>query len=327
MDKVLIEDASLDLLELFEQVSQEAKTEKNAVPPINKMIYWWTRKPLVVGRAMTLASTLSDIKDVKALLGDLNGTRRNFHHIPDNTKYAQKLGRDPKSIKVLDPFGGAGNLAFPASQLGLDVTVSDYNPLAYLIEKSVLEYPAKYGANLAADFEKYAKLVIEKTKEECGRFFKENHLTYLWCWCILCPHCGQRVPLTNQMYIVNTPKKKIGIKFIPKDKNFTIELVQKMSDSEGKKFTQKGGSAKCISCTNTIDYDSMTLDISKNKDREMIAIQIQNKNTRDYVTPTQEDKKLYRNAVDYFKSKFTEFEKKNLLPNDNISAKIGRAHV
>jgi len=160
LDKVLIEDASLELLELFEQVSEEAKREKNAVPPINKMIYWWTRKPLVVGRAMVLASTLKNINDVKSLLGDLNHERRTFHHIPDITKYTQKLGKNPKEIKVLDPFGGAGNLVFPAVQLGLDVTISDYNPLAYLIERSVLEFPAKYGLNLAADFEKYAKLVI-----------------------------------------------------------------------------------------------------------------------------------------------------------------------
>jgi len=46
---------------------------------------------------------------------------------------------------------------------------------------------------------------------------------------------------------------------------------------EGKKYTQKGGSALCISCKNSIDNKTMTTDISKNKDRDMIAIQIQKK--------------------------------------------------
>ena len=91
MDKVLIEDASLELLELFEQVSEEAKKEKNAVPPITKMIYWWTRKPLIVGRAMTLTSTLQNINDVKSLIGTLNQKKRAFHHIPDLTKYTTVL--------------------------------------------------------------------------------------------------------------------------------------------------------------------------------------------------------------------------------------------
>ena len=317
MNHAVIEDASIELLELFDEVSKEAKIEKNAVPPINKMIYWWTRKPLIVGRVMALASTLDNIKDVKSLLG-LDSDKRSYQYVPDVTKYKQKIGIDPKKIKVLDPFAGAGSLAFPAVQLGLDVTVSDYNPLAYLIEKSVLEFPTKYGTDLAADVEKYANLLIQKTSDEVGRFFKSNQLVYMWCWCIKCPHCKQRLPLTNHMYIVNTSKKKIGIKIIPKNKDFVIEIVHNITESEGKKLTQKGGTAICISCKNSIDYKTMTDDISKNKDREMIAIQIQKTKGREYITPSKEDKKLYPDAVKYFESKRKEFEKEDLIPKENI---------
>ena len=319
MKKALIEDASIELLELFDKVSEEAKIEKNAIPPINKMIYWWTRKPLIVGRAMALASTLDNIKDVKSLLG-LDSDKRSYQYVPDVTKYKQKIGIDPNKIKVLDPFAGAGSLAFPAVQLGLDVTTSDYNPLAYLIEKSVLEFPAKYGVNLATDVEKYAKLAIAKTRTEGGKFFKENHLVHLWCWCIICPHCKQRFPLTNHRYIVNTPKKKIGIKIIPKNKDFTIEIINNMPELDGKKFTQKDGSAICISCKNSIDYKTMTEDISKNKDREMIAIQIQKANGREYVIPTKEDKKIHQDAVKYFELNKKIFEKDDLIPKENILA-------
>ncbi len=317
MKHALIEDATIELLELFDEVSKEAKIEKLAVPPINKMIYWWTRKPLIVGRAMALTSTLDDIKDVKSLLG-LDSDKRSYQYVPDITKYKQKIGVDPKSIKVLDPFAGAGSLVFPAAQLELDLTVSDYNPLAYLIERSVLEFPAKYGMDLAADFEKYASLLIQKTSDEVGKFFKSNQLIYIWCWCINCPHCKQRFPLTNHMWIAKTPKKKIGIKIIPKNKDFTIEIIHNITESEGKKFTQKGGTAICISCKNSIDYKTMTNDISKNKDREMIVIQIQKLKDRDYVLPTNEDKKLYQDAVKYFESKRKDFEKENLIPNENI---------
>ena len=243
MKKALIEDASVELLELFDKVSKEAKIEKSAIPPINKMIYWWTRKPLVVGRAMALASTLDNIEDVKSLLG-LNTENRAYKYIPDKTIFAKKLGIDPKEIQVLDPFGGAGNLVFPAVELGLDVSISDYNPLAYLIEKSVLEFPQKYGVNMSADIKKYGEQVIKKTNDEIGHFFKLNNLVYLWCWCIICPHCGQRLPLTSQMYIAKTSKKKIGIKIIPKNKDFVIELINNISESDAKKFTKKGKVSK-----------------------------------------------------------------------------------
>ena len=317
MKKALIEDASVELLELFDKVSKEAKIEKSAIPPINKMIYWWTRKPLVVGRAMALASTLDNIEDVKSLLG-LNTENRAYKYIPDKTIFAKKLGIDPKEIQVLDPFGGAGNLVFPAVELGLDVSISDYNPLAYLIEKSVLEFPQKYGVNMSADIKKYGEQVIKKTNDEIGHFFKLNNLVYLWCWCIICPHCGQRLPLTSQMYIAKTSKKKIGIKIIPKNKDFVIELINNISESDAKKFTKKGRNAICISCKNSIDYKTITKDISENKDKEIIVIQIQNNKNRDYVIPTSEDKKLYDECIKYFDLKEEEFKKNDLIPNDYI---------
>ncbi len=317
MKHVVIEDASVELLELFDEVSNEAKIEKNAVPPINKMIYWWTRKPLIVGRAMALASTLDNIKDVRTLLG-LDSNKRAYQYVPDVTIYKRKIGLDPKNIKLLDPFAGAGSLVFPAIQLGMDVTVSDYNPLAHLIERSILEFPAKYGIKLRDDYEKYANELIEKTNNEVGKFFKQDHLIYMWSWCIRCPHCEQRFPLTNHMYIANTPKKKIGVKFIPKNKDFSVEIIKNISESEGKNFTQKGGTAICISCKNSIDYKSMMHDISKNKDREMICIQIQKNKGREYITPTKEDKKLYNDAVLYFESKRKDFEKEDLIPKEKI---------
>lgn len=319
MKHALIEDASIELLELFDEVSKGAKIEKSTIPPINKMNYWWARKPLIVGRAMILASTLDNIQDVRSFLG-LDSKNRAYQYVPNTISYENKIGINPKKINILDPFAGAGSLAFPAVQLGLNVTISDINPLAYVIEKSILEYPGKYGIDLATDFKKYVKLLLEKTDVDCSKFFTKNHLIYFWCWCIRCPHCEQRVPLTNQMYLAKTAKKKIGIKIIPKNKEFTIEIVHNIIESEDKKFTQKGGSGICISCKNSIDYKTITTDISKNKDREMIVIQIQKNKWGEFIIPTKEDKKLYEDAVKFLKLKQEEFKKEDWIPTELIKA-------
>jgi putative DNA methylase len=314
----VIEDASIELLELFDRVSKEARIEKNAVPPINKMTYWWTRKPLIVGRAMALASTLDNIEDVKSLLG-LNTENRAYQYIPDNTLFAKKLGVDPKEIKVLDPFGGSGNLLFASTQFGLDTTCSDYNPLAYLISKGTLEYPGKYGKELISNYEKLAKDVIEKTKKDLGHFFQPNHLSYLWVWCIQCPHCDQRVPLTNQMLIGKFPEKNIGVRFdVTDDKNFKTTIIRNMTLEEGKQFTQKQGKATCISCKNSISNENITDGITTKKDREMIAIIIRKNNKREFISPNEEDTKMYLAAVKYFESQKKEFEKIDLIPTEPI---------
>ena len=325
MKKTAIEGASFDMLELFESVSIEAKQEKFAVPPINKMVYYWTRKPLIVGRAVALASTLDNVDDIKSLLG-IYGDKRAYTRTVDQNMYKKKLGKEPENIKVLDPFAGTGNLMFPAVELGLDVTCSDYNPLAYLIEKSSLEIPSSNHLSLAKDFEDAAIQIINETENELKGFYEPKHLTYLWVWCVSCPHCSQRVPLANQMYVAK--KRKIGVRFsTTADKNFTTEIVRNMSETEGTSFTQKRGKAQCISCSNALSYDSMVQDIKKNKDREMIAIQIQKSKGRDYILPTNKDRQQYLNAVEHFKAKRGKFEKDDLIPNEKILATNRKRHT
>lgn len=72
MDKTLMDNKSVEHLKLFADVSEEARKEKLGRPPISEMIYWWTRKPLIVGRTVTLLSLLpenTNLADVKPLLG------------------------------------------------------------------------------------------------------------------------------------------------------------------------------------------------------------------------------------------------------------------
>ena len=327
MKKSLIEEPTIELLELFDQVSEEARIEKLAIPAINKMMYYWTRKPLIVGRAVVLASTLDNIEDVRSLL-QLNREKRAYTYSPDVGVYKKKLGQDPSEIKVLDPFGGAGNLMFPVAELGLDCTCSDYNPVAYLLEKAVLEYPTKYGTKLAEDFEKYAKQVIEMTEKEVGQFYNKNDMVYLWVWCIKCPHCSQRVPLTNQMWIANTTKKKIGIRFhVTSDKNFTTELVENMTNEEGKQYTHKGRSVICISCKNSIDYETTTHDISTRKDRELVLIQFEINRKRNYHLPSNNDKDLFMKSIQRLETTLKEIEKDDLIPYENILPEMGKTHL
>ena len=296
LKRMAIENVSVDLLKLFDTVSEEAKTEKNATPPISRMTYWWTRKPLVVGKAIALTSTSDDIHKIKKRL-NIKKSYREYKNIPTLNK---------EKVSVLDPFGGSGNLIFPAIQIGLDVTISDYNPLAHIIQRSVLEFPPKYGQKLVDDIKYYANELVKYTENEVGRFFPKKHLAYLWCWCIKCPHCGQRFPLTNNMHI--SKKNNIGINIISKRKDFIVEIIHGIAEEDGEKFTHKGRSAICISCRNSIDYDAMTKDIQKRKDREMIVVQIQKTKGRYYVLPTKKDKKIYESTKDYLKqNNLTEF--------------------
>lgn len=303
-------------MDLFYRVSKKAKKEKQATIDLNQMMYWWTRKPLIVGRAIALTTILDKQTDIEQFAG--LESDKPYEYVPNVANLTKKLGMDLNKISVYDPFGGSGNLMFPVVQLGLNVTISDYNPLAWLIERAALEFPAKYGLALQRDFSDCAEEAVEMTEKEVGKYFKKSCLTYLWCWCIRCPYCSQRFPLTNHMYIEDTNKRKIGIKIIPEKKDFAIKLIDGISAVDAEKYTQKHGKAVCISCTNTIQRDKIEKDLMEYKDREMIAIQVRTAKGRSYVLPNDEDKKLYSDAIATFNEKRHEFESDNLLPTEQI---------
>lgn len=319
MKKTIIETGSIDLLHLFQDVSIEAKKEKNSIPPLNKMAYWWTRKPLIVSRAVVLASTLDTVAAVRSLL-HLNATKRSYTYPPDHLKYNKLLNAKASNIKILDPFGGGGSLTFEAKCLGLSCTTSDYNPFAYMIQKATLEFPSTYGSQLIADVEKYANAVINKTKSELSKFYSNYDLTYFWSWCIRCPHCNQRFPLTNHMYLVNAPRKKIGIILSSHNDDFCVTIKDPISVADGTKFTQKHGNAICIKCQNTISYKELTRQISSKKDKSLLAIQTKLGAQKNYRSTTKNDNTFVLNASRYLQTNLNYFYSKDFISTDKIKA-------
>jgi len=324
MDKRLIEKSDVDLLELFDDISKEARIEKtfDGTPPINKILYWWTRKPLIVGRAIALLSIMSYDYDTSKVKGYLNlnkGERAYKYNINTNN-----LIPIP-NVKVLDPFAGAGNLIFEASRLGFECYSLDYNPVAYLIQKAVLEYPRIY-TNLKDDVKMYSEKVIEKTRQELKDLYYYDRgsstrrvLAYLYVWCIRCPYCKQRIPLMNHSWLAN--KKKIGIKVKPNNNNnrdFSVEIINNISKEEGEFFTQKKGKAICIDCHNSIDYDHLTSNIAKNKDFELIALVVKGKNGKDYELPNANDREAIRKAKVMLEGRFQELVNEDLVPLEEI---------
>jgi Adenine-specific DNA methylase containing a Zn-ribbon len=75
----------------------------------------------------------------------------------------------------------------------MDCYTVDYNPVAYLIQKAVLEYPRKYK-DLSKDVLRYGIKVIELSKQEVGDLYPDKKLVYFYARCITCPYCKHRAP-------------------------------------------------------------------------------------------------------------------------------------
>ena len=278
--------------------------------------YWWTREPLVIGKFAVLGSTCKTIQGLEKITSINQPTRKTSNSNMENKS-------DFSQIKILDPFGGSGNLIYEAKKLGFDCNVSDYNPVSFILLKSVFEYPVKYGEKLALDIEKLGQKIIQKTKQDLEIFFDSDDTpqAFLWYWCIICPYCGQRFPLSNNMWL--SRKKNIGFKIIPQPNlDFHLEITHNISEHEAERFTQKGGKAICIKCTNTIDYETITSQIKQKNDLHLGIIKTESK-THPYRVAVDKDQESYAQATRYFQNISHDLE--SLIPNEQI--KIGRAHV
>jgi adenine-specific DNA methylase len=310
VDKSVIEQQSLDLDRLIEEISQEGRKEKNANVPINDVFYWWTRKPLALSRASIVLSILNKIDDSRTFL-KLNQEKRSFFY-PIDTKKLQELVPNLNSIKILDPFAGSGNLIFESARLGCDCYASDYNPLSYVILKSTLEYPRRFSKTLVADIKKFGDELILNTKKDLDEFFDPQVLCYIWLWCAKCPHCGQKIPLTNNMWV--SRKQNIGLKIIPENLDFKIELIQNISEKDASKFTQKGGRAICIKCNNSLDYQNITDSIKKDKERRLAFV----KTESGFRLANKLDLESFEKAQNTLDESWNNFLDLNYIPQDEI---------
>lgn len=205
---------------LFKIIPKDLKQQMNALlgsenlkdrklRKIHNIMYYPARIPPSATRAVTLASilgysdSLSKTVFLKAI--GLDNTRELARRSgaivtlymadPDRALVRELLGRDPKEVTVVDPMAGGGSIPLEALRLGFRTIAGDYNPVAYLILRATIEFPAKYGRRLVELLERESRALIDYAREELGRFYSEdaNYIFFIGAE----HYCGGLVPLAK----------------------------------------------------------------------------------------------------------------------------------
>ena len=107
-----------------------------------------------------------------------------------------------EQLKVLDPTAGGGSIPFEASRLGLSSLGNDLNPVAAFIMAATIDWPARFGWELHAEYEGLAqryvaererRLSVDYPPEPADTAIATN---WLWARTIKCPYCDGVVPLS-----------------------------------------------------------------------------------------------------------------------------------
>lgn len=206
--------------------------------------YWWARRPLAAARAIIFAQLVNDpgYQQGGGFRYGKNGRdaaaerRRLFAIIEDLVKWENttneelmeraryeirrsweevcELNKDHPSARELfnpialpalhDPFAGGGAIPLEALRLGLEAYASDLNPVAVLINKAMIEIPARFagqapvcvkeeedsGSNrlgfehawtgcegLASDVRHYGAVMLDKARERIGSLYPRMEVT------------------------------------------------------------------------------------------------------------------------------------------------------
>ena len=146
-------------LEAIDKACVREKSIRHGHP--STLHLWWARRPLAAMRAVLWASLVDDPSGDDSLTEDQQHRERQRLFgileellIWENSNDTNVLRRAREEIErscrgappaILDPFGGGGSTALEAQRLGLTALSGDLNPVAVLIQKALVEIPARFS--------------------------------------------------------------------------------------------------------------------------------------------------------------------------------------
>ncbi len=279
----------------IKEISKHARREKSIRHGhISTLHIWWARRPLAACRAVVLAALLPDPADPacphafrEAAADALRRFRDRAAGAPvkDDGEGLRKAlldfiarfsaweaSTEPAYLDcaralvaaahpegrplVVDPFAGGGAIPLEALRVGADAWAGDYNPVAALLLKVVLEDIPRYGERLAEGVRTWGAWVKERVGADLDRFYPPDPdgavpIAYLWARTVTCegPGCGAEIPLLRQLWLARKGKRQIALRLIVDRHRRSVDFEIDENPTRVGEGTVKRGSAVCPVCT------------------------------------------------------------------------------
>jgi len=219
---------------------------------------------------------------------------------------------DGRAPRVLDCFAGGGSIPLEALRLGCETYALEYNPVAVLILKCVLEYPQRYGKHLLEHVRKWGEWILEEARKELADFYPPDPdgaipVGYYWMRTVPCqnPACGVEIPLTANWWLAKRPNgKTVALRPIPspESKRVDFEIVGQNGekiDFDPEEGTVLRANVRCPLCGARMDDDTTRRLFREGKaGQRMVAVVLHHPNRpgKTYRLPTEQDLEAYRAA-------------------------------
>jgi putative DNA methylase len=353
--KVFLEGNNVPVAEIGIECQRE-RGASSALPPLNFLHVWWARRPLTVSRAAILGSLLPvdyDRKSFLVLMGIPKGKdpisererideanrigkkletgfsyKRSFTY-PIRERELAELSQtitpmwNTGDIRLLDSFSGGGSIPFEAARLGFNVICNELNPVASLIEKGTIDYPAEFGPQLAEDINCWGEKITKEIERKLSDCFPKNPgemiFAYIWVRTITCPRCSLELPLSPNWWL--DKKGKLGYEpIVPISGNTcTFEITRQSDEFDPTEGSVTRGVGRCLRCAEVIDGDEIKRQAQNSEmGHQLAAIGYKNVNTkgRYFRTTTDMDLDGVKVAEGFLEKGLPAWRAKGLVPDE-----------
>lgn len=205
---------------------------------------------------------------------------------------------------VVDPTAGGATIPFEAARYGLPTVSNELNPIAWLINKVVLEYTEDTGS-LRTEVEKWSSKIQQNASQRLSEYYPSRNGVdanyYYLTYSIECPSCGKRLPLSNRWWFNRS--KDIAVKPVYTEGGLTFECIDvskrdDLGDFDPNNGSVDGGDAECPNCTVVTERDTVVERFQANDyEIEVGGVKFVDKiNGTKYHSPTSEDHEAIEQA-------------------------------
>ena len=156
-------------------------------PKVRNLHPWLARRSRSIARALNLAALLpSDALDKFLTLLGFNIDKLKSlvekgypplisYVCPDINSLETNFG----SKVIMDPMAGGGSIPLESVILGVKTIACEYNPVAFLLLKATIEFPAKYGVELYLNLKNEAEKLIGYALRKLSPFYEQDVEGYI----------------------------------------------------------------------------------------------------------------------------------------------------
>lgn len=326
-------------LEAINRESAREKSIRHGHP--STLHLWWARRPLAAARAVLFAQLVDDpsARPEEFPTEELQRKERERLHkliehlvvwenIDDEKLLAEAHAEILKSTNgnpppILDPFAGGGTIPLEAQRLGLEAHASDLNPVAVLINKTLIEIPPKFSENspvspdivkeqlahpwpratgLAEDVRRYGEWMRDEAEKRIGHLYPKATLpdgsqatviAWIWARTVTCPNpgCGTAMPLVRSWWLGKKKGKEAYVvpSIVEGIVQFTIGHDPKTAPTADNDGTVGRTGAVCISCGSAVELKYIRAEGRAGRmGSQLMATVAEGNRTRMYLKPTPE---------------------------------------